>query len=161
MLPIECQVGAAVGMATRSVERHVGELVGAGYLFRDCRYNKSCITDFNWERVNTAKSDPTKMTGDTAKSDGGYRQKWRDDTAKSGGLTTESNHGTQALNLTLPKEREGSRNQEQEPDTGYHGTPDNVQHGVESTATNLSSNPDTSPGIVPDTGNFFSAAQHT
>src|SRR6266567_1400997 len=73
--PTNATVGAAVGMKERTVSRHIGGLVKAGYVFRDRRYNNSSITDFNWamgsdeavkavwKRVQAAKSDRSNMTG--------------------------------------------------------------------------------------------------
>src|SRR6266545_2824955 len=69
--PCNATVGAAVGMGARTVRRHIGGLVRSGYVFRDPRYNNSCITDFNWvmgsdeaiaavrERARNAKADRT------------------------------------------------------------------------------------------------------
>jgi hypothetical protein len=149
--PTNATIGVAVGMHPKTVSKHVGELVRAGYLIRCRRYNKSSMTAFNWAKGSDEAVKAIRQRGDEAKSlpsDGAIQGGvWSD----SGGsmernrgariheiatLTSESNQRNEPGNLTFREERAPAVGSQESgysnPDTcTTHPTPDNcpTTHG--------------------------------
>jgi hypothetical protein len=53
--PENFTVGYLIGMDPSNVSRRITELVDAGYVIRESRYNSSSITDFAWDRGKVVK----------------------------------------------------------------------------------------------------------
>jgi Helix-turn-helix domain len=103
--PENATVGIAVGMHHKTVSKHIGELVKAGYLLRDRRFNKSSITGFNW-----AKSTEVKAVRERIKAARDGAKTLPYDGAKQGGVWSDSEgsmeryrgvHGSDIATLTL------------------------------------------------------------
>jgi hypothetical protein len=156
--PENVSVADIVGLHPKTVSKHIGELVRAGYVFRDRRYNSSCITDFNWAMgTDEAVAAIRKRLKDAKKAHEDARKNARGNGTKSrrrihenvegnprnryyglhenGTLTRELNTRTENREPnSLRKEREtrdNRDNQEEVRDTNNHDVPETVIFGVE------------------------------